>query len=138
MSTRINFVTKESPVVDGFHNVNINNEMTSVINGSVQHILCEQLDDIPIQIRNHALSEILNKLAFDGEATFKFINATVLANRIIKNEIDCTKISGYIQSIKSLWTEYYILEIFNSIPNIVTNKYYLDNVHSVISVSKKV
>lgn len=134
----INFTMGDSENVSGYTNIDINTGLSSVVNGSTKHILCECLDRIPIQARNMALQQITNKLAFDGEAIFKFLNATVLAERIVKNELDCVKVSSLISNIVSIWTEYYILEIFNSIPNIIVQKSYIDNIYSVITITKKI
>jgi hypothetical protein len=134
----INFTMGDSETISGCTNIDINTGLSSVVNGSTKNILCECLDRIPIQARNMALQQITNKLAFDGEAIFKFLNATVLAERIIKNELDCIKVSSIISNIVSIWTEYYILEIFNSIPNIIVKKTYIDNIYSVITITKKI
>jgi len=134
----INFTMGDSETISGYTNIDINTGLSSVVNGSTKNILCECLDRIPIQARNMALQQITNKLAFDGEAIFKFLNATVLAERIIKNELDCIKVSSIISNIVSIWTEYYILEIFNSIPNIIVKKTYIDNIYSVITITKKI
>ena len=84
----INFTMGDSETISGYTNIDINTGLSSVINGSTKNILCECLDKIPIQARNTALQQITNKLAFDGEAIFKCLNATVLAERILKNELD--------------------------------------------------
>jgi hypothetical protein len=134
----INFTIGDSETISGYTNIDINTGLSSVVNGSTKNILCECLDRVPIQTRNTALQQITNKLAFEGEAIFKFLNATVLAERIIKNELDCIKVSSIISNIVSIWTEYYILEIFNSIPNIIVKKTYIDNIYSVITITKKI
>lgn len=134
----INFIIGDNTIIPGYTNIDLNTGLSSVVNGSVKNILCECLDQMPIQVRNTALQHITNKLAFDGEAIFKFLNATVFAERILKNELDCIKISSVITDVSSMWTEYYILEIFNSLPNIIVKKSYIDNIYSVITITKKI
>lgn len=134
----INFNIGDSKTIPGYTNIDINTGLSSVVNGSVKNILCECLDKIPIQVRNTVTQHIISKLAFEGEATFKCLNATVFAERILKNELDCIKVSSIISDIVSMWTEYYILAIFNSIPNIVIKKSYIDNIYSVITITKNI
>jgi hypothetical protein len=135
MKSAINFILEDSKEIKGYDNILVTNIHT-IINGYVDDILCECLDQLEIDTRKHVLDEILNKLAFEGRAVFKFVNATLLADRIIKNELDTKKLSSIIRDIKSLWSEYVILDMFNSIPSIKIDNYYNEGVNTVITLSK--
>lgn len=135
MKTAINFILDNSSQIKGYDNILITN-INTIINGYVDDILCECLDDLEEEIRLSVLNEIINKLAFEGKAVFRFVNATLLADRIIKNELDTKKLSSIIKNIKSLWSEYVIIDIFNSLPSIKVDNYYNENVNTVITVIK--
>lgn len=135
MNRNINIVLEDSKKIEGYENINIQ-DINNVINGYVNNIICECLDNIDFLQRLDVVKAIIGKLAFGGMATFKFVNATMFANRIIKNEIDVKKISDTIAEIRSLWTESMILEIFSSLPNLKIDKNYIENVHTVITVTK--
>jgi hypothetical protein len=138
MNQPINFIVESNQKIEGYLNIDMSaQEAQSITNGSVENMLCECLDYLAFDIRHKVLKDIISKLAFDGIATFKFVNATLLANKTFKNEIDSNKLSQLIANIKSLWTEYYILELFNSMPNIEIEKYYLDYVYTIITLKKK-
>lgn len=135
MKTAINFVLNNTANIKGYDNVLINNIHT-IINGYVDDILCICLDELDWDIRKNVLDEIINKLAFEGKAVFKFVNATLLADRIIKNELDTKKLSDIIKNTKSLWSEYVILDIFNSLSSIKVDNYYNEGVNTVITILK--
>lgn len=135
MNRNINLIIDDSESVDGYQNIKIQ-DLNNVINGFVNNIICECLDKIEFQQRLEVFKGILSKLAFDGIATFKFINGTMLASRIIKNEIDAKKISDIIKNINSLWTESLVLEAFSSFPNIRVEKNYIEHIYTVITVTK--
>jgi hypothetical protein len=135
MNRNINIVLENSDKLEGYENVNIQ-DMNNIINGYVNNIVCECLDNIEFMQRLDAVKAIIGKLAFGGTATFKFINATMFANRIIKNETDVQKISDIISGKRSLWTESMILEVFSSLPNLKIDKNYIEHVHTVITVTK--
>lgn len=135
MSRNINIVLDDSNKLEGYENVNIQ-DMNNIINGYVNNIICECLDKIDFVQRIDAVRAIVGKLSFGGTATFKFINATMFANRIIKNEIDVQKMSDIIIGTRSLWTESMILEVFSSLPNLKIDKNYIEHVYTVITVTK--
>jgi len=135
MNRPINFIVDESDNQPTYDNVNITN-LNNVINGYLPHIVCDCLDKIPFSARHGIFFEIINKLAYNGEAVFKMINATVMSNRIQKNEISCDKLSEVIEPVKSMWTEYMINDLFNQLPNIKIQKYYHENVYTIISITK--
>jgi hypothetical protein len=136
MNRQVNFITNNTKEIDGYHNINIT-DLPNIINGSINNILCECLDDIPFETRGKTIIDIVNKLAFEGRANFLMINGTVLANRILKNEIDSSKLSSTLSAIKSIWTDYYITEVFNNMPHIEIDRYYIENVYTAISIIKK-
>jgi hypothetical protein len=136
MNRQVNFITNNTKEIHGYNNININ-DLPNIINGSINNIVCECLDDTPFENRGKIVTDIINKLAFEGKATFLMINGTVLANRILKNEIDSSKLSSVVSEVRSIWTDYYITEIFNNIAHITIEKYYIENIYTVISISKK-
>lgn len=136
MNQQLNIVNNNKQEIAGYQNINVN-ELNNIVNGYIDQIVCDCLDELSFDSRNIVTREIINKLSFDGTATFRFINATVLSNRILKNELDSQKLSSFIPNVQSLWTEYYIIEMFNSIPNIYIEKYYIENIYTVISINKK-
>lgn len=136
MNRNINLIIDDSESIEGYQNIKIQ-ELNNVINGFVNNIICECLDKIEFMQRLDVFKAILSKLAFDGVATFKFINATMLAGRILKNETDAKKISDIIKTTNSLWTESLIVEAFSSFPNIVIQKNYIEHIYTVITVTKK-
>lgn len=135
MNRNIAIVTENQKSIDGYQNILIN-DIDNITNGYINDILCECLDLVDIQDRTPLLKKILTKIAFEGSATFKFINATVLSNRIIKNEIDSEKISHIVKSAQSLWTDSQISQIFGSIPNTTIEKNYIEHIYSIISIRK--
>lgn len=112
-------------------------DISQITNGYINDIVCECLDEIDYKDRLTTLYTIVSKIAFEGSATFKFINGSVLASRINKNEIDSDKLSGIIKNISSIWTESRIMEAFTSIPNVIIQKNYIDNIYTVITIHKK-
>lgn len=135
MNRQTNFVVDAADNHQDYDNININ-DINNVINGYLSNIVCNCLDKTPIKNREAIFRAVLAKLAFNGEAAFKMINATVLANRIQKNEINCDKLSESIENAKSLWTEYTIENIINSLPNIKIKKMYIENIYSVMVLIK--
>jgi|688.fasta_scaffold101704_3 hypothetical protein len=135
MNRNINLIIDDSGSIEGYQNIKIQ-DLNNVINGFVNNIICECLDKIEFAQRLDVFKAILSKLAFDGTATFKCINATMLSSRILKNEIDAKKISDIIKDINSLWTESLIVEAFSSFPNIVVQKNYIEHIYTVITVTK--
>lgn len=135
MNRNIAIITEHSSPVEGYQNVLIGN-IDAVTNGYINDIVCECLDLVEIQDRTLLLQKILTKMSFEGSATFKFINATVLANRILRNEIESEKISHIIKNTRSLWTDSVISQIFGSIPNTAIEKNYTENIYSIISIRK--
>jgi hypothetical protein len=135
MNRPINFIVDESDNHPTYDNVNVTN-LNNVINGYLPNIVCDCLDKIPFSARHGIFFEIINKLAYNGEAVFKMINGTIMSNRIQKNEISCDKLSEIIDPIKSIWTDYLINDLFNQLPNIKIQKYYHENVYTIISVVK--
>jgi hypothetical protein len=136
MNRKVNFITNNTKEIDGYNNINIV-DLPNIINGSINNILCECLDDIPFETRGKTILDIVNKLAFEGKATFLMINGTVLANRILKNEIDSSKLSSTLSAIKSIWTDYYITEVFNNMTHIEIEKYYIESIYTSITINKK-
>jgi hypothetical protein len=136
MNRQVNFITNNTKEINGYHNININ-DLASIINGSIDNIVCECLDDLPFETRGKAVVDIINKLAFEGKATFLMINGTVLANRVLKNELDSSKLSSVVNEVKSIWTDYYITEVFNNMAHIEIEKYYIENIYTAISINKK-
>ena len=137
MNHHINFtIDNKQPTIDGYENIGIDN-IGNIINGSVSDILCECLDLVAAKNRLDVLKAVLSKLAFEGSATFKFVNATVLGARVAKNDLDWHKLSDIVSKCQSWWTEYVITDIFYSIPNMTIEKYYIDNVYSIITLRKK-
>jgi hypothetical protein len=135
MKSAINFILDETNEIKGYDNVQIA-DIHTIINGYVDDIMCECLDKLDPDVRMNVLREIVNKLAFEGKAVFRFVNATLLADRIIKNELDTKKLSGIIKDIKSLWSEYVIIDAFNSLPSIKIDNYYNEGVSTVITLLK--
>lgn len=136
MNRQVNFITNNTKEINGYNNINVN-DLPNIINGSINNIVCECLDDTIFDTRSKIIVEIINKLAFEGKATFLMINGTVLANRILKNEIDSNKLSSVLSEVKSIWTDYYITEIFNNMAHIAIEKYYIENIYTVIGITKK-
>jgi hypothetical protein len=136
MNRQVNFITNNTKEINGYHNININ-DLPNIINGSITNIVCECLDDLPFETRGKTVMDIINKLAFEGKATFLMINGTVLANRVLKNELDSNKLSSIINEVKSIWTDYYITEVFNNMAHIQIEKYYIENIYTAISINKK-
>lgn len=136
MNRNINLIIDDSSSVEGYQNIKIQ-DLNNVINGFVHNILCECLDQIEFQQRLEVFQGIIAKLAFDGTATFKFINGTMLASRILQNELDAKKISDIIKHIQSVWTESLITEAFSVFPNIKIQKNYIEHIYTVITVIKK-
>ena len=130
-----NFVVDSLDNHKDYDNVNIN-DINNIINGYLKSITCTCLDKIPIKAREPVFREIMSKLAFEGEAVFKMINGTVLADRIQKNEINCEKLSEHIENAKSVWTEYKITDMIHSLPNIQIKKMYIENIYSVMVLTK--
>lgn len=135
MSHNINFILDDPESLDGYQNVKIQ-DINNVVNGFVENIICNCLDLIDFNQRENVLQAIVSKLAFEGTATFRFMNATMLAGRIIKNDLNSAKISAAISTCKSIWTDSTILEIMSSLPNIQIQKNYIENIHTVISIKK--
>lgn len=136
MNRQVNFITNNTKEINGYNNINVN-DLPNIINGSINNIVCECLDDIPFETRGKIVVDIINKLAFEGKATFLMINGTVLANRVLKNEIDSNKLSSVVSEVKSIWTDYYITEVFNNMAHITIEKYYIENIYTAISITKK-
>lgn len=135
MSMNMNFILDDSGSLDGYHNVKIQ-DINNVVNGFVDNVICNCLDLLDFNQRESVLQAIVSKLAFEGTATFRFINATMLAGRIIKNELNSSKVSAVIGDAKSLWTDSTILETVSALPNIQIQKNYIENIYTVISVKK--
>lgn len=136
MNTRqTNFVVDSSDNHKDYDNVNLN-DLNNVINGYLKNITCSCLDKVPIQSRDVVFTEVVSKLAFEGEAIFKMINGTLLANRIQKNEINCEKLSESIVNAKSMWTEYKIQSMIHELPSVKIKKMYTENIYSVIVLTK--
>ena len=133
----ISIDTNNQEKISNYNTVPIQ-EVPNIINGCIDNIVCECLDQIDIKHRDSVLSSILSKLSFEGSATFKFINGSVLASRILKNEINEDKLSEIIQNTQSVWTEPKIAEFFNKISNISIQKNYIDNIYTVITVYKQI
>jgi hypothetical protein len=135
MSRNINLIIDDTESVAGYQNIKIQ-EINNIVNGYINNIVCGCLDKIDFQQRLDVFRAIANKLAFDGTATFKFVNATMLAGRIIKNELDSQKLSDIIKGVQSVWTESLITEAFSTLPNIKIQKNYIEHIYTVITIIK--
>lgn len=137
MNRNIYITNNANKNLENYQTILIDN-IPQIINGYINNILCECLDQVEAKDKLGILYSIVSKIAFEGSATFKFINGSVLAARILKNEIDSDKLSHVIKDTTSIWTESKIIEVFTSIPNIVISKNYIDNIYTVISINKKI
>lgn len=138
MNRNLNLVlNNNSPVLEGYANIPIS-DLDTVVNGYINNVVCEYLDHLPHIQRIPILGSIISKIAFEGSATFKMINATVLSQKILRNEINSEQLSNIISSIQSMWTESIIDSVFNNIQHITIQNHYIDNIYSIISVSKKI
>ena len=131
------YISKDADHVLANYQTILIQDINKVINGYINNIVCECLDSVDYKERLSSIYSILSKIAFEGSATFKFLNASVLAARVLKNEIDSEKLSQIIKDTASIWTESRILEVFASMPNIVVQKNYVENIYTVITVHKK-
>jgi hypothetical protein len=136
MNRNVYITIDKSSNIDNYTTISIN-EVSSLVNGYVSNIVCECLDQIEYKARSLVLNDIISKIAFEGSATFKFLNGSVLASKIIRNDIDSQKISSYITNAKSIWTESKILQVFNSFANIMIQKNYIENIYTVLVVTKQ-
>lgn len=136
MNRNVNLIIDDTDSIEGYQNIKIQ-ELNNLVNGFINNVICECLDKIDFQQRIDVFRAIVGKLAFEGHATFKFINATILASRILKNDIDSKKISDILKDARSVWTESIIMEIFSSLPNIVIEKSYIEHINTVITITKK-
>jgi hypothetical protein len=122
--------------LENYQTIPIEN-ISTIVNGYITNIICECLDQVEYTQRELVAHQIITKISFEGFATFKFLNASILGAKILKNELDSEKLSIVIKNLKSIWTESKITDFFASIPNIVVQKNYIEHIYTVITICKQ-
>lgn len=137
MNRNIYISTDKNYNLENYTTIHVD-DISKIVNGYIANIICECLDNIEYSQRESIAHQIITKMSFEGSATFKFLNGSILGAKILKNEIDSEKLSLAIKNSKSIWTESKITEFFASLPNITIQKNYLEHIYSVITIYKQI
>lgn len=133
----INFVTNQENNIADYENIDIS-QIEQITNGYVKDMVCSCLDNLDFGVRDFVFAKLIEKMSFDGTLRLKMINSTLLAHKILKNEIGAEKVSEIISKTKSLWSDYLIMDHISRLENIDIEKLYSENVYSVVVLHKHI
>lgn len=133
----VNFIVDQNNYLPDYENIDISN-IKSITNGYIKEMVCSCLDELDFDIRDFIFMNLIEKLSFDGTLRLKMINSTLLAHKILRNEIGPKKVSEIISQSKSMWSDYLIMDHIGNLNNIDIEKLYSENVYSVIILHKHI
>jgi hypothetical protein len=133
----VNFIVDQNNYLPDYENIDISN-IKSITNGYIKEMVCSCLDELDFDIREFIFMNLIEKLSFDGTLRLKMINSTLLAHKILRNEISPKKVSEIISQSKSMWSDYLIMDHISNLNNIDIEKLYSENVYSVIILHKHI
>jgi len=122
--------------IDGFTNIS-HDQITNVINGTINEIICSVLDYCEYQERINLIITLCKKIANNGTITFKFINGTKLFKDAIKGNSNSQYLSKIIKDSKSLFLESDVLEVVSQINAVQIFKQFNSNEYSILVLQKK-
>lgn len=111
-------------------------ELNTIPNGSIKHIYCEILDSIDFDNREKLQSEILKKVMVDGTIYLRLLNSTLLAKKIIRQEIDLKTLNDVIFNTFSIIDNSTIISWMESQTNFAILKHDIDNIFSNIVIKR--
>lgn len=134
---KYNLITQNSSqsAISGFDNLDVDN-LDKLINGTIDFIVCESLDDLDYVSRLKIINTIFKKLSFGGEVTFKFLNSYQLCKNIIKGDMTSKSLSEVVASVNSLFLESDMMDIINQMESVKIIKIYNNNNHIVMNIKK--
>jgi hypothetical protein len=135
MIQEINVITHPSQSVEGYQNVPLD-QLGGITNGFVRSIICNCLDYLPFGQRQVLFSELVNKICIEGTLTLRFLNASLLPNKIISGDITGEKLSEIISNISSCWSEKEFQQVMQQINNCSISKLFHEQVYTVVSIQK--
>lgn len=134
--SKYNLVLNENtPSINNINNVTLT-ELSGVVSGTAENILCEVLDGLTYDERLKAIGLMIKKLSFGGEITIKFINTYKLCKDLIRGDINSKSWSEIVENSKSMVVESDILEIVSKTDQIKINKIYNSNNHIIVVLKK--
>lgn len=135
MIHEINIIAHPSQTVEGYQNVPLD-QLVSITNGYVKSIICNCLDYLPFEQRRALFLELINKICIEGTLTLRFLNASLLPNKIISGDITGQKLSEIITNIVSCWSENEFQEALQQTHNCSISKLFHEQVYTVVSIQK--
>jgi hypothetical protein len=135
MIQEINVIAHPSQSVEGYQNVPLD-QLGGITNGFVRSIICNCLDYLPFEQRQVLFSELINKICIDGTLTLRFLNASLLPNKITSGDITGEKLSEIISNISSCWSENEFQRVVQQLNNCSISKLFYEQVYTVVSIQK--
>jgi hypothetical protein len=127
-------IDKEDTVV-GYNNIGID-KLTQLTNGYVNSIVCYCVDKIPGDTRNSLFMEMLKKLNHGGQLTVRFLNPTLVCNKVKNGFVDGMGFAKMVDGLHSSWTEPDFLALISQLNGYSLIKMYSENVHSIAVIEK--
>lgn len=135
MINQVNIVISPEQAIDGYNNVLVEN-VPAITNGYVQNIICNILDQLSFDHRNQIFVESLKKLSFGGSLLLKFVNLSLLPNKIISGDITGQKFSEILPGLQSCWSENEFTQIMSQIKGYNISKMYHDMIYTVVTIQR--
>lgn len=134
---KINLCLSEQYIIPGYQNITPN-QISSLINGSVDEIVFRGLDLITYDQRSQIIVDILNKIKHKGEITLEFLDIITISKEIYLGSMTSKTISGLIDGKRSLGYEHDILDIVQNFPQFKIKNKYNNGQNIIITIVKEI
>lgn len=135
MINQANIIIDPKQALDGYSNILVS-DIGAVTNGYVQNLICNVLDQLTFDQRNQVFVEALKKLCDGGVLTTKFMNLSLLPNKINSGDITGQKLSEILISIQSCWSENEFSMIMSQMKGYSITKLFHDMIYTVVTIQK--
>lgn len=135
MINELNIIADPEQSVEGYQNV-LANQVPQITNGYVKNIICNCLDQLPFDVRNSVFLQALNKLCINGTLTIRYLNVSLLPNKIIIGDLTGKKLSEILPNLNSCWSDNEFAELMQQAQGCVISKLFYEHIHTVASIQK--
>lgn len=135
MINQANIIIDPKQALEGYNNILVT-DIGNVTNGYVQSLICNVLDQLPFEQRNQVFVETLKKLCDRGVLTTKFMNISLLPNKINSGDITGQKLSEILIAIQSCWSENEFSTIMSQMKGYSITKLFHDMIYTVVTIQK--
>lgn len=111
-------------------------ELNTIPNGSLDNIYCDILDSIEISKRINIQNELMKKVKIGGSIQLKIIHTTLLAKKIISDNITMNDLNNVVNSTSSVMNQEFFNEWINQYGNYTIQKMDLDDLYANVTLKR--